>query len=363
MLFLIFIIVVFLGFIIKDSKFINTVIVLFIWIIMGFNYSNADYLNYQYSYLLIGSNYYSSNMEIGYQFLMKISNYLDLTYQQFVMVISMVGLLLITSTIKKYSNHPNTVLALYMIFPLLLDTVQLRGFLSMSIVVFAIRYLEVENKINIFKYLSLIAIAFSIHFSAFFYFLFIIIFFIDEKKILAISASVTLFFVVFQSKIFQIASIVIPIARLKRYSFGMNISYTTFFIYILYILFNIFIVFKVRKEYEKQYLKFHDDKIILKRRSFLTIVLKLNYISLLILPFIMTALEYFRIHRNILILNYIALFTLFNKNKIKVRNLPLYLSYVAFVFLALYIFIYIQFYDTVIFPIFNYNILVDKLLF
>ena len=154
----------------KNSKIIAFLFLVFMWLLFWGNYKNADYINY-YNFFIsytFGGNIILSS-EIGYQLLNKVIAYFTNDFAVFRLIISLLGLGLISSTVEKYTKYTGIVYVLYFIYPFLLDIVQIRNFLAMSIFIFSIRYLISEKKEDNFKYILCILIASSIHYAAILY--------------------------------------------------------------------------------------------------------------------------------------------------------------------------------------------------
>lgn len=140
------------------SYFITNVLFLGMWFIIGFNTDNADYtLGYCVPYYDLSQNYF----EIGYRYLNILGRVCGLTFFQFRLILMTVMLFLLCDSIKKYARFPVFITILYMVYPFLLQSVQIRNALSASIVIYALRYLD-ESKKN-YKYIILVFLAASIH--------------------------------------------------------------------------------------------------------------------------------------------------------------------------------------------------------
>lgn len=201
----------------KKLNFIVFFMLLFMWLLFSGNIENADYANYllRYEYIQQTGQGFLGN-ELGFTLLMKIAAYFSLSYNQFLMIVSAIALSLIYSSIKLYTKHTQYVLSLYFIYPFLLDIVQVRHFLAMSIIVYAIRFVERKSYL---KYIISIILAFNIQFSAILYLPFIFFEKMKIKKIWFISLSVIIIgiFLVNTSFIVSLISLVVPIEKISLY--------------------------------------------------------------------------------------------------------------------------------------------------
>ena len=95
---------------------------------------------------------------------MKAGNLFGLDFFTFRMLITGVCLLIIyKSIIKRYSHNSNYVILLYMIYQMIIDSEHFRNFISMTILLVAIRFLEKNLYKDKIKFLILVLIASSIH--------------------------------------------------------------------------------------------------------------------------------------------------------------------------------------------------------
>lgn len=124
----------------KKSNFVFILTGVWIWILIAFSSGLADEAVYIGRY----ENYrmFEGLTEPGYAFLMKAFNTYSVPYQTYKMIITAVELVLIMSTIAQLTNYKNFVLAMWMIFPLCMDAVQMRFTLGLSVTIFGLRYLS-----------------------------------------------------------------------------------------------------------------------------------------------------------------------------------------------------------------------------
>lgn len=151
MIAIISIIVFALGVIKPKSKIMFGVTCLFMWILMAFTYGNADEAVYIARYTQ--SNVWEGQTELLYGLLIDVSNSLGLSFWQFKAVITAIQMLLIASTVWKYSKQPNLVMFLYFLCPFMLNIAQMRHALASAVFIFGARYLleEYEDKPKYFK--------------------------------------------------------------------------------------------------------------------------------------------------------------------------------------------------------------------
>lgn len=331
------------------KKWVFFIMFIFMWILFGWNYNNADYSNYKDVYNYIGANGNYLGIEPGYVFTCKLGNLIGLNYNNFLIVYSLIGLILIANSIKKYTKNYIGVFILYFIYPFFLDIVQTRNFMAMSIIIYSIRYLIDYKKYNWIKYGCLVLIASSFHITALFYFSFLLIYIKNNKKLMIIAIIFNGILLVTESFMPIILS---RIVKHKSYNiyFTQGTQIYTKVAFIIYLAMNLLLAY-----YSYKSIKIN------KRNNyqvnFAEIMMKINIIILIVYPFLCIDVDFVRLYRNILPLNY-ALFLMIKVDGkfIKKGDKILYnLILIIFVLISSYAFIYFQNYKSVVQPIFKYN--------
>lgn len=136
-------------------------------VLMGFNTTNADYANYESMYITIGWGTYSGIVsDFGYISLVKLANLVGLNYADFLIFMAVCCVLVLWCGIKQYSQAPNAVLSIFLLYPFLINIIQLRFFLALVIVICLLKYLEERKAVNLVKFCIGLLIAISFHVSA-----------------------------------------------------------------------------------------------------------------------------------------------------------------------------------------------------
>lgn len=161
-------------------------VLIFVYIIFAFSTNNPDYNVYRNWYIRTGNFGLMDRFEIGFSLLMLLGNIMGLNYQQFIMVVAAIGLLLIGVSLQDYCKYPTIALILYTLYPLLFDIVQIRNFLAGAVIFFALRYLKKFDRKNVILYLLFLLLACSFHITSVFYILYMAAYFKDYKKVLKI---------------------------------------------------------------------------------------------------------------------------------------------------------------------------------
>ena len=180
-----FVIAILGGFLSDKNKKIEYLIMGIYFILAAFLFTSdstyCDYQNYLKYYLDTG-NGSPPNVEFIYVFLMKISNYIGMSFTQFRFVIILLQIVLINSTFKRYGSKLSFVWAVFLIFPGLYLTELLRYATAVSILIFGIRYLIEDKKFNSIKYLLTIIIAYGFHKTFLFFILLLFIKFVKNNR-------------------------------------------------------------------------------------------------------------------------------------------------------------------------------------
>nr|WP_279289313.1 EpsG family protein [Clostridium algidicarnis] len=353
------------------------------WVLYGWNTGNADYMNYNVSYYQSAVCAINYSQEVGFQLLCKLFYNFNLEYNQFLIIISIIGLALITSTIKKYTKNIAFVLAMYFMFPFMLDVVQVRNFMAMAIIVFALRFLIEKKKWGKAKYIILVVIASTFHYTAFFYLLFLLTEVRNVKKMTHYSIIIATV-----GALISYTGIIPPLvaeitSSAKVYMWFTNRMGLGMFIILLVHASTLFLVHYAyekiknlsvkyscengvncaKKDLSKSFVepKFVTPKSFDINMNFVNFAYKMNIVCLLMFPLYTFNMEFFRLYRNMFVINYI-LFSFFLVNvKYDKKEKSLYGFFVVVyvIVMAAYFFI-IPNYDNVFSAVLHNNSLIGK---
>ena len=335
-------------------------------ILFSGNTASADYEIYKREYNLIGNCFNDSSFEIGYKILCKMGNILDLNYNTFLIIYFSIGIVLIISTVVKFTNNFAFVTCLYAIYPFLYDVVQVRNFMAMSIIIYSIRYLIGDKKNDIYKYVLGVVIAMTFHSISIIYILFIFIKKIDNKRKLFKNVIVySVIFLLLKPLIIKLLIILFPKKAVLYYmSEGTRLDLITG--YVIYVILNFLLV---KYSYDKvNLLKYNDNYLSNKDRydkyiKFSDLALKINIILIGSIILVMININFLRIHRNILVLNYILYSIPIAENKyMNKKDIMLNkIIVVYFVICISCVFLFnSKYFNAVVYPIFTQNIILKK---
>lgn len=293
------------GVIRQSSKVLFVFLFVWLWIIFGWNYANGDYQNYLYNYdyeILVVE---SSPLEIGYIFFAETFKSIGFSFQQFLQIYSLLGLMLIGSTIYRFSNRPSLVMILYLIYPFFWDVNQIRNFMAMAIVIFFSRYILTERR-NYLKFLLGILLASSFHTVAFIYILFI---FINKVSIKTLTIYCIVSFLMIALTYDTTVSFISNVFQEKSMDyFTTTTSYLTKTCILIYFLLIIMLLVRALNSY-KENIKDYCNK---NKMLDVELVLKANIILLFLSYFMLDNLHLLRVFRNIVILDYIIILNFIN---------------------------------------------------
>lgn len=307
------------------KKLILVVVLTMIMILFAcFSYGMVDYSQYQISYERIQNNDMSGyQMEIGYIIAEKIGVLFGLNFEFFRGIYLFIAILLLVNSIWEYSaNKSANVLMVYMLYPFLLDIVQIRHFMASAIVIFSLRFLKEKNKRNIFLFFVLLGLAASQHLMVVIYAsLLIIVFDISLKKyykMLTIVAVVEVFILLFLSNgvgIKMYNAIIAVVIRIRgEGSYALNFSESIYkhlammlitwalLTFILYSKSSVLLISEEQKDFIWLY--------------------KISLMSLLYIPFVYINSNFARVFRGMMPILYIMLFIYAsNYKKTTIRNI------------------------------------------
>lgn len=322
-----------------------------LWILMGFNLDNPDYMFYENLFYRVESGITTVSVEGGFLFLVKIAVGIGINYQIFLICYSAFGLILICSSIIKYTKKPSFVLIAYFCYPFLLDLTQLRHFMAVAIFVFSIRYLKEYNAKNLIKYCALILIAASQQILALSFLVYLLVYMNNSKRAIRIAVVLTIFNLVGFKYILK-SSLVEKIFSLRGkevnyvggYSIGQVIMYGMFFGVLLVLC---YILYRNDMNKDKSY----------------DFIFKICMYSSIFIPFIMIDFQYTRLFRASIIIIYIYISN--QISKLNKRDMFIWQGF----FLVFMIFIWIKlfgpgsgYFEEITCPVFQSNSILNGIL-
>ena len=140
----------------RNSKTLFIIMFLWMWILLAFSSGNADYIMYKEQYEASAQNGIQNWGYPLFSIMLCIFSSLYIPYNVFLGFYGLIGLTLIATTIYKLSKNKSLTAACYFIFPFVFDVVQIKNFMAMAIIIYAMQFLiNTNNKKNITKYIAL----------------------------------------------------------------------------------------------------------------------------------------------------------------------------------------------------------------
>lgn len=327
----------------------------FLWILFGFSSEVLDSAQYKifYDYLAIHTTY--PGVEIGFSYFMHFCNVLGLSYQQFLMVYSAVGLILIGKFIQKYTNNPLSVILCYLLHPFVFEICQIRNFMASAFFVYGIIFL-IENKKNAnLKYIFTITIACLFHRSAVVYFLVLFVR-LKWKKFVRILLWTMLFEIIIVFVLLKfggsILSVLSMFSKLTHYiSSDSNTRFATKFFFMLYYCALGFVLYSI----------LHCKKFVENSNTaFIQIACKILAISFVFFPLFFISMDFERFTRNMLLIYYIlstnyVIFKIKHRCETSVAELVTIILTIAIIFFLSFLFSY----ESTVLPAFTNNLILN----
>lgn len=370
-------IVISAGLIWKKMSIVTLLQVILFTVLFAGNTYNADSIAYSQNYNNILNGNFDKSFEFGFQFLNFISSKIGFSYNEFLLIISSLGLILILSTIRLYTKNISYTFSLYLLYPFIWDTIQIRNFLAMSIIIFGSRYILTTNK-KYFKYILCVCLASSMHITSMFYIVGIFVGIKSLKKSWIYITYLSIFFSLLLSIIVPIIVNNLGSRKLEVYLLTSTSLQTKIFLigyltcsFCLITIANEIIklenkVLSDNSQHEISYRLNSPSKLIsikkienvnlenrltkfkistqngVKKKHRLKIdidaFVKLNILSLLVIYFLLNNLDFIRLYRNIFILNYTLFGLAIEKCSDSRIRFIFTVLVLIFVFISIYVF-------------------------
>lgn len=141
----------------KKNSFVLVLTVAFMAIMMGCNTYTTDYSGYEIVY----NGNRQSTFEIGFNLANRLCKSIGFTYQQFLFIYELCGIIIGLTVIKRITDNYHYVLAMYLMTAVFMDTNQIRNFMAYMLLALALTYLA-EKRNLIYEILVIIASLFHI---------------------------------------------------------------------------------------------------------------------------------------------------------------------------------------------------------
>lgn len=240
-----------LCFIDDKGHYSDKLLFLLMFPLMAFSSENADRAAYVMMYEQIGNLSQIGVTDPAFGLLMFIGRSLNLKYDEFLILLALIGLVFVFITFKKLSICPSIVLSIYfcLLFPTF--TIQIRAFIAETILYIMIVRIINEEKLDFFSFFILFALSIMFHSTSFFFILILFAVYIKRSDLFIIVMALMVLTIPFVPLF--LGYIPIPMLQSKiQYYFGYrtSISKAAIFLVISYfiITFFIYIVFRNTKK-------------------------------------------------------------------------------------------------------------------
>lgn len=308
----------------KKSKIATWLLLLFLLLLMIFCVESYDLNNYEDMYYH-PEHYISTNLAFGWDLLFSNCRKKGISFLAFKAICGIIELLLIYLSFRRTTKYIGFAMALYAIFPFVGTITQIRNSLAAAIVIYSATILLENRKKATLKFIIGIIIATTIHFSTLFYLVFVFVKkrFLKTEVVILITVIVTIslyIFMLFSNNLYIFASHFIRDNRILQYFSSIEKSnLINIVIPTLEQIIGI-IILKMGCTICKKNIAIDDTSTSVQQKKgnqakwsvcndgkAITLLYKLNILTLLIIPFYVITPTIFRIYKYILPLNYMVM--------------------------------------------------------
>lgn len=309
------------SFLKRNSKFIFFILIIFMFIMFGWSFGTADWEIHYNKYI----NYSNlvAKVEPLFYLITKFFNLVGLNFRQFLIIISFIILILYSYIINKKCKNRNFVLALYFIFPFIMEVTQIRFAMSAVVAVVGIMKLCKENctKKDYIRYGIFILIAGMIHYAALFCFIFILAKKVEINKLIVISVCIIIIISLFIFVVDKIDSItgnstlinkinfILKLNKDKMWQTVVKVSFRMIIFFVGFVIINRIVMKRIKQRKENY-----------KELQFCNLVLKFNIIALILIPITFYTPDIYRIQQLLSIINYMSYGLYFESNSNNLIN-------------------------------------------
>lgn len=281
----------------RRIPFLNIVIIFFLVFMMYKAQNIPDFQNNSEAYKYINSGNHYLDLGVGWYTLCTIGGHLGLTYLQFQLIVYFCTLLIIDQVIRyflKNTRFVQWIWGLYLIYPALLDAVQVRFLLAQALVLVGVIFLRSDRKlISVGAFVVLVISAYTIHSSAIFYLLFLLWrLAAKHPRVFMFAAVIELIVALFSTTlIVNLASLFVNNTRILRYFQSSTpvgilgiLAYSATLVIYSYLV-------------KQLSLSFQTEGVVGKGAEYSLLLLGLSRIAWLILPLTFFDTNFFRLQR------------------------------------------------------------------
>lgn len=264
----------------------------------------TDYYNYKLSYESV--NISNLSYEFGYDILMIIGNSLNLNFFTFRLLLYTVGFYFIWKSLIKGKNlSVHYVLGLYLIYLVIIDSEQLKNFFALSLLSFGFKYLLDVKFSSSLKYILWVLVASTIHVSFLLYLPLAVLSLPNKRRIAKFVVGLGLGLIIMQFVGINLPFVDILITELSDTYANNYVSTTTGYgVFIPMIMHISTTTFAFISSYRLLRNKFYN--VLDHDRKLLETINLINAISVIFSPLFFMNINFYRIIRNLLLINIIG---------------------------------------------------------
>lgn len=164
---------------------VSGILMFIVVVVLMSNQTNlADISNYRIRYAQYQSGWSFGDAQWAMSLYSYVCNLLHLDFFWYRASLILLGMLLIYLALKRLQISSFPFAICYIVFPMIIDAVQLKNFIAMAFIFLAFTFLTEEGAIALIKSLALLFLAAGFHIVAYFYFPFVLFYYIanTEKK-------------------------------------------------------------------------------------------------------------------------------------------------------------------------------------
>lgn len=350
----IFLLLIILGLTFNKSKIVYFLTIIFMLYIYAFSNGIADESNYMLLYDRYSTlSYWSVNIDIGYQIIIKLSSLIGLDFLGYKIVVGIIGLSFISLAILRNTKRPNLFLVLYLIYPFFIDVAQHRSFLSFSILIYSFTYLKHKDFKHILLYCLFVLISASIHSFTIVFIPFALINVMSKKslKFLLLSATTVLVVIVLNDSL--MFKLIDMLTNNNRYFYDEYFSSTNasgYFMVFLELGFRCIFFIYIYKHINMNVI--NQKSVLSNELRILDISKKLFIYLILFIPLLYFSSEVHRGFRYVYVFQFLSITAVYRYIKGRDKNL-VFLLFVLVNIVFSIVKLWIPYYDSIIKPILN----------
>lgn len=290
------------------AQFFSALLLVFMIVLVVLNKENPDYVNYKWMY--------ESGMQVepGWNYLEKLAISFGMQYDEFKSVVAIISFIILFYGLVMLDVNENIILAIYAFYPFAMDAIQLRNLLAMALVLYAYHFLVRNDKVGRWLFAGLVIIASTIQ-SVFPIYLVLLL--INHKNpvsvrnkligILLVCSFIVLTVMKIAPGLVNDIGLLLFSARTDKVDYYVqnNVGYG-------FLSFGMMHAFFTLSMY---YCKKNTEVLSEKEKTLTNSIFWSDLLLLCTLPLLTIHIEFYRIYRNMCLLNYVALPILMRRRK------------------------------------------------